>query len=501
MPSIILRSSAALLFVALSNVAMAGDCYVIGDTSKNKSSKPLGSRQNPYGSLAAVQADTTCEVITVLHSGSALDGGIVLRDGQKLEGKKGPGGKLPVITNSSLPPQGYGVVLARDNQLKHLHIRDTQDSGIIGSALLIPPYNFGGDVMIQSVLVTGANQSGIFIPEIGIASPSIVLVPATDANITIKNSEIGAADVPSIGIYQVAGYGDVRISNTTVRDQEQLSLEEFELSPGISVFAFGNAWLDVAVHNTTVSNIGSAFASNSDGLLLLNFGSGAMTVKVEGYHYSNPDEGGWYGSSTGIEMGFFDSSGGGSFYGVVTNSVIEDAFSTGIQVLDQFSGGSNTLTAEIHGNQISGTWDGIQAFTDATPFSSMSVDISGNTISTSNPFDCGCSYGISASVGSGTTNVFDAVIEANTVLNTQGIGLHFSRFGSVNSVQLDAGLGGLGSAGQNRIIGTVGADIWSDGMPVSAANNWWGSASGPASVVELNGGTVDVDPFLITDPN
>ena len=131
----------------------------------------------------------------------------------------------------------------------------------------------------------------------------------------------------------------------------------------------------------------------------------------------------------------------------------------------------------------------------------MSVDIAGNTISTSNPFGCNCSYGISASVGSGSTNVFDARIEANTVLNTQGIGLRFARFGSVNSVQLDAGLGGLGSAGQNRIIGTVGADIWSDGMPVSAANNWWGSASGPASVVELNGGTVDVDPFLTIDPN
>ena len=97
--------------------------------------------------------------------------------------------------------------------------------------------------------------------------------------------------------------------------------------------------------------------------------------------------------------------------------------------------------------------------------------------------------------------MFDVLVEANTVLNTQGIGLHFSRFGSVNSVQLDACLGGLGSAGQNRIIGTVGADIWSDGMAVSAANNWWGSASGPATVVELNGGTVDVDPFLITDPN
>jgi hypothetical protein len=77
---------------------------------------------------------------------------------------------------------------------------------------------------------------------------------------------------------------------------------------------------------------------------------------------------------------------------------------------------------------------------------------------------------------------------------------------------MDAGLGGLGSQGQNRIIDSHVADIYVGafdccGVPptpsftVDAANNLWGSASGPASVVELNGSTVDVDPFLTTDPN
>jgi hypothetical protein len=498
MSRIILWSSAVLLFAALSNIAIAGDCYVIGDTSKSKSWKPLGSRQNPYGTLAGVQGDTTCEVITVLYSDSALDGGIVLRDGQKLEGKKGPGGQLPVITNSSLPPLGYGVFLARDNQLKHLHILDTQNSAIAGGFGVQP---FGGDLVIQNILVTGANQSEeIILPAARIFAPSILLGATADIDITIKNSEIGEAKVSSILIYQLDGFADIRINNTTVRDQGEVS-EDYEVSPGIAVTATGSSSVDLAVINTTVHNIGGEVFSNSDGLLLLNQGSGAMTVKVDGYRYSNPDQGGYSGTSTGIEMGFFRSTGGGSFHGVVSNSVIEDAFYTGIQVLDQDSGGGNTLIADLHDNQISGTWDGIVAFTDATPLSSMSVDITGNTISPSNPFGCNCSYGISASAGSGSTNVFDARIEANTVSNTQGVGLAFTRIGSVNSVQLDAGLGGLGSAGLNRIIGTVGADILSFGMPVSAANNWWGSANGPASVIELNGGTVDVDPFLISDPN
>jgi hypothetical protein len=498
MPANFLRLGATLLFIALSNVALATQCYVVGDTSQNNPSKPLGTQQNPYGSLSAVQADTTCEVITALHSGTPLDGGIVLRDGQQLEGKKGPGGELPVITNSTTQFQGVGVVLARDNRLKHLHIQDTQNSGISGGS---GAATFGGDLVIQNILVTGANQSAeIFLSAFAVFSPSILLVPAADVDITIKNIEVGEANVSSIIVYQLDGHADIRISNTTVRDQGEVSAD-YEASPGIAVLATGSSSSDVTVIDTTVHNIGGAIFSNSDGLLLLNLGSGAMTVKVDGYRYSNPDEGGYSGTSAGIEMGFFVSSGGGSFNGVVTNSVIEDAFVGGIQVIDLSSGGSNALTVEVRDNQISGTWDGIIAVTDATPFSSMSVDISGNTISTSNPFGCNCSFGISVVVGSGSTNVFDARIEANTVLNTQGIGLHFARYGSVNSAQLDAGLGALGSAGQNRIIGTVGADIWSDGMPVSAANNWWGSASGPASVVELNGGTVDVDPFLTTDPN
>ncbi|MGI9221917.1 MAG: hypothetical protein ACR2QS_12875, partial [Woeseiaceae bacterium] len=380
----------AILAASLVTPAAATtQCYVKGDTSQNNPSKPLGGQQNPYGSLAAVSADTSCDTIVVLHSSVVLDGGITLTNAQNLVGQEGPNGDLPMITNSTAANLGAGVVLARDNELKQLHIMNTQFSAIFGS-FQIAPFDFGGDVTIQNILVTGANQSGTFLPALGAAAPSIFLADATGANIDIKNSEVGDANVTSIGIYQVAGHGDVRISNTTVRDQGYLS-EEYELSPGIAVVAVENSSLDVAIVDTSVSNIGSPFVSNSDGLLLLNSGSGAMTVHVDGYRYSNPDQGGYSGTSTGIEMGFFGSTGGGTFDGVVTNSVIEDAFVAGIQVLDQNSGGSNSLTAKINDNVITGTWFGIQAFTSQSPYSSMFVDISGNIIATANRFDCDCS--------------------------------------------------------------------------------------------------------------
>ena len=38
-----------------------------------------------------------------------------------------------------------------------------------------------------------------------------------------------------------------------------------------------------------------------------------------------------------------------------------------------------------------------------------------------------------------------------------------------------------------------------DALSVSAEGNWWGDADG-AQVEELNGGTMDTDPFLVEDP-
>jgi len=485
----------AVLLCCGSTLAFAkspAHCYVIGDTSDSKPMHTYGSQQNPYGSLGDVQADPDCVVINVLYSDIPLDGGIVLKDGQRIEGKKSKKGALPKITNSA----GIGIILARNNRLKNLHVFDTWLYGIAGS----PEIQFtGGDIIIQKVLVTGANQSGGF-DAFGIMS-SLAIAPAEDMKLRIKNSEIGEANAPSIGIAQLNGHADIRISNTTVRDQGHIPGGN-ETSPGIAIVALGISSIDAAVLNTSVSNIGDGALSNSDGLLLLNQGSGAMNVKVDGYHYSNPDGGGALQTSTGIEMGFFASSGGGSFNGTVKNSVIEDAWYTGIQILDQYSGGGNTLTAQIKNNQINNCGGGIQAFTSYTPFSSMYVDISDNTIDTTDDRGFGLGDGIEIAAVDGPANIFEARIEGNSVLNAAGDSLIFVlRNASVQSAQLDAGLGGLGSAGQNRIIGGAGANIVSDGFEVSAANNWWGSDTGPAVVVELNGGTVDVDPFLTTDPN
>lgn len=478
-----IRFIVCLALASIASSSWAGksvSCYVSGDTSGNDTKKPLGSAKNPYDSLAAVEANAQCDEIIVVWSGVTLDGGIALRDEQRLKGKKGPGGELPVITNSTIHLEGVGVILARDNRLKHLHIQDTQNSGILGGFGAQP---FGGDLVIQSILVTGANQSGeIFDPVNVIFAPSILLGSAADIDITIKNSEVGEANVASIVIYQLDGHADILIKKTMVRDQGEVS-EDYEVSPGIAVLATGSSSLDVAVIDTTVHNIGGEFFSNSDGLLFLNVGSGAMTVNVDGYRYSNPDEGGYSGTSTGIEMGFFGSSGGGSFDGVVTNSVIEDAYAAGIQVLDQGGGGGNFLNVHIHDNEIYDTaaGSGISLDTRDSPNGTHTVTIENNLIV--NAGFAGISYGNFIS----QQTLVEMLIQKNTIIGaTFGLAFEQAVGASVASLNLDAGLGGLGSQGENRILDSQVADIYVEafdccGFPptppftAEAANNWWGS--------------------------
>lgn len=81
MPSLLPRFAVLVIFIVLANSALADVCYVIGDTSNSFLSEPVGSRQNPYGSLADVQSNPDCETITVVYSDEVLDGGIVLRNG------------------------------------------------------------------------------------------------------------------------------------------------------------------------------------------------------------------------------------------------------------------------------------------------------------------------------------------------------------------------------------------------------------------------------------
>jgi len=130
-----------------------------------------------------------------------------------------------------------------------------------------------------------------------------------------------------------------------------------------------------------------------------------------------------------------------------------------------------------------------------TPYSDVEVTVANNRILDSSW------AGILAGNG-GPLDRMDLRVEYNSIENSGEYGMiFFSEPGTVPTPGLDAGLGDTGSAGFNRIIGSGVGDVFSYGAEVSAGNNWWGSASGPAHIEEANGGSVDTDPFLLEDPD
>ncbi len=494
MSSILPRLSATLLIFVFSSAALADECFVIGDIRKNNPSEPQGSEENPYGSLAAVEADTGCDTIIILHSRGVLDGGINLRDGQELKGQIGRSGRLPIISNTTaITNNGHGVQLAANNTITDLHIKDTYNSGVSGGNV--------GNLSIENSVITRFGQSealDFLPPGVIVSPPGITLLPADDVKIRISESQLGESNSISIAIIPSAGHADIVIEEVAVRDQGHVA--GADNTPGIVVIGIGASSVDLKVVNTSVSNIGSGDC-NCDGMLFLAFASSAMEVLVDGYSYVNPDGDGG-GSATGLEIGNFFGL-GASFEATVKNSTFQGGTSTAIQIIDQASGNNNFLTVHIHDNEIyDAAFSGIEL--DVGFGASFGTDIL--TIENNLIVNAGGSGIVIASIFE-PQNVLNGLLQRNTIINSGFAGLQFVQVlgASAATLNLDAGLGGLGSDGKNRIIGSQQSDIFVDafgaaGFNVSAADNWWGSDAGPATVIELNGATVDVIPFLTEDP-
>jgi hypothetical protein len=475
-------------------------CHVIGDTSNSDPSKSLGSNQNPYGSLADVEADANCDTIIVVYSSVVLDGGITLADGQDLKGKKGPRKALPIISNTTGSNGGNGVQLGANNSIDGLHITDTQNSGVSGTDV--------GNLTIKNSLITGFALSEEIAPappplDIFMVSRAGIEVSASDdVKIRISKTELGEANSGSIGIVAFEGHADVVIEDVSVRDQGVTAGSA--ITPGISVLSLGSSSVDLKVQNTSVSNIGAG-SCNCDGMLFIAVESSAMDVLVDGYSYINPDGDGG-GSATGMEIANFFGV-GASMDVTVKNSTFKGGTSTAIQLGDFRDGNGNFLTAHVHDNVIiDARFDGIGVGI-GVPNGTDRITIENNLIV--NPGFAGIRFDSFIS----QQTLVEMLIQKNRIINAGFFGLAFIQEvgASATSLNLDAGLGGLGSQGKNRVIDSQVADIYVEafdccGFPptppftVEAANNWWGSDTGPATVIELNGATVDVTPFLTKEP-
>ncbi len=115
-----------------------------------------GSKKHPFNNLKDAEA-ADWDVLIVLSSTTALDGGITLKDGQKLIGEENPtdislSPTQPTITNTDLSGnnQGNGVIVNGDATIENIYFKDTQASAI--------QYNDGKDLTVKNVLITGYGQ-------------------------------------------------------------------------------------------------------------------------------------------------------------------------------------------------------------------------------------------------------------------------------------------------------------------------------------------------------
>jgi hypothetical protein len=97
-----------------------------------------GSRDQPFGSLAQIERcapeGATITVLPPSNGAAALDGGIRLKDRQKLLGTAppAPSATIPAAKLTNSGGTGDAVVLAHGNEVANLHIENPAGAAIFG---------------------------------------------------------------------------------------------------------------------------------------------------------------------------------------------------------------------------------------------------------------------------------------------------------------------------------------------------------------------------------
>jgi hypothetical protein len=135
-----MKRPALLAAVFLMSMAGASEAASTWYVKADAAAGGNGSRNRPFATLEQVEAASQAgDTIRVLPSTRALDGGIQLKDGQRLMGlgdsvtKAGTGGARPTITNTNATRyNGDAVRLANNNLVGNIHIDGAARSGIFG---------------------------------------------------------------------------------------------------------------------------------------------------------------------------------------------------------------------------------------------------------------------------------------------------------------------------------------------------------------------------------
>lgn len=499
MPTLLLRFSAALLFCVLSNVALADNCYVIGDTSNNNLSKPVGSKQNPYGSLATVEADTSCDRITVSHSGVVLDGGISLRDGQILVGSGADptadpnadpaSGAYATIKNSTgVKTDGDAVRCLGRCTVRKIWITEAWRSGINAvesngdltvQKSRVEKFNLGKVVRRTRVFEFGSTST-LAVPFAGILHSTTEGVAKTRIRDSVIAGTPTGSDSCGFGI-QILSLGDShltsKISNVTVANLEGCTdfdvpvMGAFPLAKGVELIARNSSTHKATIKDSIIKDIlGTPIPALATGISAESQsekddpGSALMDVKVVDSEVNN-------GGQLGMFLATRDTFGGGGSSRLkteiignnITNTTPDGVLRFGIltQILnDGTSAAEEHHTIKYIGNTVATSGRVIQAAYNGNGTFETQI-LNNHATQTANPL-APAAAGLDAI---SVTTLFGVVTSELTTISGNDVVIEFDTQGSLGGIAV----GPLSSASSGSVFSGL-IDVTGNRVTINSSN-------------------------------
>jgi hypothetical protein len=526
---------AALVAIVLVVTARLGEAASTWHVKADAAPGGDGSRSRPFATLEAAEAASRAgDTIRVLPSARPLDGGIQLKDGQRLMGvgdpvrKAAPGGARPTITNTTARYNGDAIRLANNTLVENIHIDGAARSGIFGvnAARAQIRGNLITNNMIQGndlrrlerlwpegfVLYEsqGNHFGGITLLACGPGASSYCAThaPAMPAALNagetvIADNVIRDSNLEGILLLTDSGAtASFAITDTVVRDLSQNLPRPEALTPQVGIVR-SRAFTLIALNRSQVNLTMSRFHAENvappgnyaaDGLVFLTGGDRpVVNARVSQVTMLNPRMTGEVNNGDSIEIQHRGTT-GGVLNIEMTRLDLRDPASANIKILEAQNPTNGVYNLSISDSvlananpaggldgqiRLSGASNGLKTFNLAvrnTRFSGF-----GGAIGILNPNNV---EAITVLVESSSLSGFTAPPGASPIA---AVTLTHPADKSLGKAIVDLGGGSLGSRGRNRFVNNAGLDISASNanaataaVRVDAANNYWGG--GPPAV-------------------
>ncbi|MCT2532109.1 hypothetical protein N2488_02825 [SAR92 clade bacterium H231] len=478
---------------------------------------------NPFSSLQQVERTSgPGDFIYVIKNGiEILDGGIVLKPGQKLIGMASKGEKSVVnsavrISNSTFENDGVVIKLSHNNEISGIEITSRHGNGIAGidfsganihdnvftrlptnetdqddpvwSIFLDLKFGITSDVLVSGNLFKNSNRlGGVMVAQSGDSNGNYRFESNTyvdighgmhfnvsdTSNISVRVLKMTAENISTDGkrcnlfdesCRQIGAGITVRHSKNSIGSYG-FSENKFNRLEGnaMIVWSRDSSYVETNISNCYANNIGVG-NNNSDSIGPGLSGDSEQIWTVQNYHYKNTDQVGLTASNTALEAILYPKD---SFFPLPC-----DGCKLTLKIVDSLFEDLNAMAGIQFVNWgTNGTMD-VEVKDTKLVFRSAIFDHP--KLSSSNLIPGRYTSGIQfiPAFEQGIDNRSSLKVE-NTEVDSAGFGLTIIDIGLSHSV-VDFGGGDLGSAGGNRITNSKRAEVLVVNANPADKNSWIG---------------------------